>query len=397
MARKKYKKPNFFVYYFFKFCCWFMSKIMYRCRVTKNDLKGKKGPFLLISNHESHTDFFNIYPAVPGRAHFVISYSFYKTSSIRRVMDKCGLIPKQQFQTTPKEMKQMKSAIKNNMPLIICPVGLMSENGMSTNPGITTSGLVKFLETDVYICKVSGSYLTHPKWTNKRRRGRVNLEITKLYDKEQLDELSNEQIYSDICERIKYNAYDYQEKVLYKFKRGDNVEGLNYVIHQCPDCKAIKAIEADNNTLRCSHCGYEVKADKYGLLNLVKGNNFYRKPSDWYLWMQDNIAEEIKCNPTFTYESHGAIHMIDEKTSKFTEVGSGTVTLNKEIITLKGIVNNEPIDVELITSNYILLPYKPGRHIELQQGMNIYRIVFDNPYDASLFNMYLKELNNNKN
>ena len=89
--------------------------------------------------------------------------------------------------------------------------------------------------------------------------------------------------------------------------------------------------------------------------------------------------------------------MIDEKTSKFTEVGSGTVTLNKEIITLKGIVNNEPIDVELITSNYILLPYKPGRHIELQQGMNIYRIVFDNPYDASLFNMYLKEFNNNKN
>lgn len=397
MAKKKYKKPNFFVFNFFKLCCRFMAKFVYHYKAGINELKGKKGPYLLLSNHEFKLDFMNLYPLVPGRSHMVISYSFYKTSKIRKIMDICGLIPKQQFQTTPKEMKQMKNVIRNNMPLILFPVGLMTENGMSTNPGESTAGLIKFLDTDVYISKIRGGYLTKPKWSNILRKGKIKIDIVKLYDKEQIKELPLEEIYKTICEELKYNSYDYQEQHMIKHKHGENVEGLNYVLYQCPDCNKEYSITANKDTLKCNNCGYEVKADKYGMLNLIKGNNFYKKPSDWYLNMQQNVTNHILKEPDYTFKSSGKIHMIDAKTSKFNEVGEGLLYLNKENIILEATINNEPTKLELVTSTYPLLPFQPGRHIELQNGMDIYRIIFDNPYDASKFNMYLKEFNNNKN
>ena len=46
---------------------------------------------------------------------------------------------------------------------------------------------------------------------------------------------------------------------------------------------------------------------------------------------------------------------------------------------------------------YPLVPFKPGKHIELEYNNNIYRVVFNNPYDCSKFNMLIKEFNQNKN
>ena len=69
---------------------------------------------------------------------------------------------------------------------------------------------------------------------------------------------------------------------------------------------------------------------------------------------------------------------------------------DKEYIKLSGTINDEPIEEIFNTSSYPLVPFKPGKNIEIQ-GSITYRIEFDNPYDCSKFNMILKEFNNNKN
>jgi hypothetical protein len=113
--------------------------------------------------------------------------------------------------------------------------------------------------------------------------------------------------------------------------------------------------------------------------------------------MQLMLSNKIKQNPDYTFNANGKIHMIDEKTSRFKEVGYGTITMSKEQILLDGKINEETFTQTFNTSSYPLVPFKPGHHIELQKGNDIYRINFDNPYDCSKFNMVLKEFNNNKN
>lgn len=397
MKKIEYKKPKTFHYGWFKFLCKFVSKFIFKLKITKNELKNKKGPYLVIANHESQIDFINLYAAIPTKAHFILSYSFYRISRFRKTMDNIGCIPKQQFQTTVKEMKQMKNVIDNNMPLAIYPVGIMTENGMSTNPSGSVAGLLKFLNTDVYIAKTDGSYLTNPKWSNKRRKGRIYLNIYKVLSKDDVAKLSLEQLYDIMKMHLRYNDYDFVTNNPIKYKRGNNVEGLHYVLHQCPDCNTEYAITSSKDTLTCTKCGYQAKADKYGLLTRVKGSTHYKKPSDWYLDMQSMLSNKIKQNPDYTFNANGKIHMIDDKTSRFKEVGYGTIIMSKEQILLDGKINEETFTQTFNTSSYPLVPFKPGHHIELQKEHDIYRIKFDNPYDCSKFNMVLKEFNNNKN
>ena len=66
----------------------------------KNELKGVKGPYVVIANHESAIDFINAAAAIDRRAHFVISNSFYNTMPIKGLIKMAGVIPKQQFQTS---------------------------------------------------------------------------------------------------------------------------------------------------------------------------------------------------------------------------------------------------------------------------------------------------------
>ena len=395
--KNKYKKPNPFVYGIFVFLCKIISKFKFKLKIKRNELKGKKGPYIVIANHESAIDFINLAAAVKKRVHFIISYSFYSTVGIRGIMDACGLIPKQQFQTTPLEIKKMKQVISNNMPLAIYPVGLMSENGMSTDPNFATASLLKFLDTDVYVAYTTGSYLTNPKWSKIKRKGQITLDIYKLYDRQELKALSQEEIYANIVEHLRYNDYTEQEKNMIPYKKGNNVEGLEYVLYKCPDCGHEYTVTSNKDTLKCSNCGYEVKADKYGFLNMVKGKKYYKKPSDWFMYIQEDLHQFIENNPDYEFEAHGTVSIVNHKKQKFEVVGDGTATINKNNMTFKGIINNEPVDKTFKTSSYPLLPYSPGRHIELQEGQNIYRVSFDNPFDNGKFILLLKEFNNNKN
>ena len=222
------------------------------------------------------------------------------------------------------------------------------------------------------------------------------MEIYKVISKEQVNKLSLEQLYDIMAMHLRYNDYNFVSTNQIKYKNGDNVEGLEYILHQCPDCSNEFSMRSNKNTLYCSNCNYTAKANKYGLLSLVKGTTHYKKPSDWYLDMQSILSNKIKQTPDYSFSANGKILMIGNK-RKFVEVGYGNVTINKKNIILDGTINNKAINKILNTASYPLLPFKPGQYIELQKDLDIYRIHFDNPFDCSKFNMILKELNQNKN
>ena len=66
----------------------------------------------------------------------------------------------------------MKEVVDNNMPLTIYPAGLMSEQGIATPIPDSTGKFLKWLKQDVYIAKIRGTYLTKPKWSKVRRKGK---------------------------------------------------------------------------------------------------------------------------------------------------------------------------------------------------------------------------------
>jgi ribosomal protein S27E len=205
--------------------------------------------------------------------------------------------------------------------------------------------------------------------------------------KEQLGQLSNDEIYDLIEKNLSYDAYKNNEVDKVKFKNGDNLKGLEYVLFRCPHCHKEKSIISNNDTtLVCKDCGYSVKGNEYGLLESLNNSKIYfTSPSEWYFSIYDYYKNKILLGEEILLENEVDILMINYKKKKYELVGKGKVCLNKDKIILTGDVNKE-----FNITNYPYLPFIPGRHLDLQDGQDIYRLDFKEKYDVTKFVMLIK-------
>ena len=385
MDKNIVKKPSTFMYGAFVFASKLVSKFAFNLKYNKEEFNKIQGPCVIIANHESSIDFICLAAALKKKAHFVISNSFYQINPIKLWLKAAGVIPKQQFQTSITDMKKIKNSLENNIPLIIYPAGMMSEDGVTTPIPVATGKSLKWLGQDVYIAKIEGSYLTNPKWGNKWRKGQINIGIKKLFDKEQLATIDPNEAQRIVEEALYYDAYKKQEELMIPYKSCDNINGLEYVLYWCPKCNSFHTMKVvNNNTLVCSKCGNQAKANKYGFLEKVNEDDvIFKHPSDWSKAIKDNLKTEIDKDENYTLNDHCEIQMINYKKRKFETIGFGEISLNKEKFEITNAeIKGEDFNKKFNICNFPILPFKPGKYFEIQNNDDIYRIILKNKNDT---------------
>jgi len=375
----KQKKPSVFYYRLTQAVAWVVSTFIFKRRIVRNEIKRKKGAFVVIANHEAMLDFVNLIVMARSPMVFVISNSFYSSLPLTKFMDKMGVIPKQQFQTTVKDLKKIKATIDSGTPVVIYPAGLMCEDGLSTPIPSATYKFLKWLNTDVYAARTSGTYFVTPKWAKGMRPGRTYMDVYKLFSKEEIAAADIETIRKVTDNALLYDAYRDQEKLLAKYKNNENIEGLENVLYLCPHCRKEFTMQVrDGNTIFCSECGYEQAADEYAFLHNKRGiGEELRYVSDWSRLIYQDLKERIAAGEEQTLSAKTKIHMIDFKKHKYVEAGEGMVVLNKEHFKITGILKGEAVDMTIPIANLPTLPFSPGKRFEVQHGQDIYRCVLE--------------------
>ena len=56
----KYKKPNMICYRIAQLVSWLVATLIFRRKYIRNEIRGKKGAFVVIANHEAALDFVDI-------------------------------------------------------------------------------------------------------------------------------------------------------------------------------------------------------------------------------------------------------------------------------------------------------------------------------------------------
>lgn len=373
------KKQNNMIYKLTKLLSSIVAKVVFKRKYIRNEIKGKKGPMVIIGNHEAALDFTTLIGATKEHITFVISDSFYNTLSVRSFMKKINVIPKQQFQTSLHEIAAMHNTIKNDGILMIYPSGLMSEDGLSTPIPAATYEFLSWLGADVYAAKISGSYFCTPKWSGKARPGRTYLDIYKLIDKNDFKDMSVEQIKKAVDGALCFDAYREQEKNMIKYRGGDNIEGLENVLYICPHCKEEFSIRARNkNTLYCEKCGFAHTSDEYGFLHNSGGiGKELRYVSDWARFVGETVKGDIECGKLKDLSCDAIIQTIDYKKKKYIDSGRARVTLTPDAFLIDGVIDGEEKIIEAPIASFASLPFKPGVRIEIQHGKTTYRCVLD--------------------
>lgn len=374
-----YQKPNKFYYGLAKTVSGIVANCIFKRKFIRNEIKNAKGPFIVIANHQAAYDFVNLIGACKRPMTFVISNSFYQSLPIQFILDKMAVIPKQQFQTTVSDMRKIRSVIKAGEPVAIYPAGLMCEDGLSTPLPPATYKLFKWLGVDVYMAKTCGTYFAMPKWTKGFRTGETTMDIYKLFSKEDLEELDNETIRQKTEQALLFDAYREQERLLIKYKNGNNLNGLENVLYACPHCDGEFSIKVtDNSTLTCEKCGYSQTADQYGFLhkNSAHGEEI-RYASDWSQHIFKAFKQRLSKGEDTVLSAKTDIYMVDPKKKKYLKRGMGTVTLSPEKFLLEGCLNGEDISLSIPINSFPTLPFSPGKYIEIQDGKTIYRCVLE--------------------
>lgn len=354
---------------------WNFATFVFKRKMLRNEIKNKKGAFVVIANHEAAYDFVNLIDATHRPMSFVISHSFYNSLPIKGFLNKMGVIPKQQFQTAVRDLKRIKAVIDRGEPVVIYPAGLMCEDGLSTPIPAATYKFLKWLQTDVYVARASGSYFVMPKWTKGLRPGRTYMDIYKLFGKDELAAMELDEVQRRTDEAILFDAYREQEEHQVKYKNNAVIDGLENVLYMCPHCKAEFTMQVRNHsTIACTVCGYEQVSDEYALLHNHRGlGEEVRYVSDWSRLVFEELKEKIRRGLEHTLEANVTFHMIDDKVDKFVEVGQGHVRLTENGFSIRGEIKGEPIEQTVSVANIPTLPFSPGKHFEIQHGKDIYR------------------------
>jgi len=370
-----YVKPRILHYRIAQAASLLVSALVFRRKLLRNEIKGLCGPFVVIANHGAALDFVNLIGATSQPMSFVISNSFYSTLPIRRFLDKLGVLPKQQFQTTLSDMKRCKAVVDAGEPLVIYPAGLMCEDGISTPIPGATYKFLKWLNVDVYVARTKGAYFVMPKWSGKMRPGRTEMDVYKLFSKEELKALPLEEVKKRTDEALLFDAYREQETLRAVYSGGDNIRGLENVLYVCPHCGGEFTVNSvGKRALRCSACGFAVKSDRYGFLRETSAfGTGLRYVSDWSRKIFNAQLERLRTGKEQMLSSPIRIHMIDRGEQKFRQAGTGVLTLTAEGFTIRGMLRGKPLEFAQSIAGIPTLPFKPGRHLEIQQGQEIYR------------------------
>ncbi len=383
-----YKKPSFLHYRVAQGAAWLLATFVFRRRFLRNEIKGKKGPFVVIANHQAALDFVNLIGATRRRMTFVISKSFFSTLPIKGFMEKMGVIPKQQFQTAVSDLKAMRSVIEAGQPVVIYPAGLMCEDGLSTPIPSATYKFLKWLGVDVYMAKTVGSYFVMPKWKGGMHPARTYMDVYQLFSKEELAEMDEAAIRQRAEEALLFDAYREQEAMPTPSRHNRHVEGLENVLYLCPHCGKEYVMQAVGDTLRCTACGYEQVSDEHGILHNRKGlGEEIRYVSDWSRRIHNRLKERIQNGMDTTLSSAVTIRMIDESQNQFVEVGSGHLHLNQDRFLITGTIHGKPVELTVPIAGIPTLPFSPGKHLEVQHGATIYRCV---PEDRRLVMKFIQ-------
>ena len=351
---------------------WYLKPIMklliapawkkYKPIVHNEVSEDLKGPFILLCNHNAFLDF-KIANRLLGKndANYIVAIDGFigREGLLRNV----GCICKRKFTNDIRLVKQIKKCLDMNNVVVIYPEARYSLCGTTAVLPESLGKLIKLYKVPVVSLISHGHHVNSPFWDTSHERGidHTEEEYKMLFTKEEIDNLSLDELNSRIVERFQYDDFKWQKDNGIIVNDKNRAVGLHRVLYQCPHCKTEFKMKSEGTKLYCSSCGKEWEMTELGELKAINSDvtEFSHIP-DWYEWQRENIKEEVK-NGTY---SSGVLNVTVDSlpnAKKFIRLGRGTMVHDMNGFKVQGTdPNGEPFEmIKEVSSLY-------SCHIEYQ-------------------------------
>lgn len=138
-----------------------------------------------------------------------------------------------------------------------------------------------------------GHHLDSPVWNLSKRKNRVEAIMRQVITKEEIENLSIEEVDKRISQHFVYDDYAWQKNNKIKIKYKKRAEGLHKVLYKCPCCKEEFKMDSKDNLIFCKACSKQYILDEYNQIKAINGHTEFSHIPDWYKWEREEVKKEI--------------------------------------------------------------------------------------------------------
>lgn len=387
----KIRKPNAFFYYLIGYTLKLISKLLFRIKIYNKEVKNLKGPFLVVANHSSVADIaFTVSALLPKRLNIVTARDLFTWKPFKPFINKLGCIPKNQFALDIMSLKMMKAAVEQGRNVCIYPEGKTSLDGKSLHyVPESIAKFIKYLDVPVVLSYTLGSYLTRPRYFKGFRYGKVKVMESILLTREELQKMSNKEIYATLTKALQFNDNIFQQENKIRFRSKRPAMGMDYILYKCPKCGAEYQMTSTERHLICNACGNDVEYTEYGELIPSKDSKAFARIDLWYDFQRKAIDEEIKKDDFYI---SNAVDFYIEKDRNYVLTGQGELYIDKENIGYKGNKEGQPFELKTPLKSLHTITTKNQEGIDLVFAEGTYRFLFKNKKGSTKYGLIVEQM-----
>ena len=263
-------------------------------KVNKIDMEGLKPPYILLCTHHAFQDFKVTTAAIfPHRANYIVAIDGFigREWLLRNV----GGIAKRKFTNDTKLVKQIKYSLENLKNIVaIYPEARYSLVGTTAILPDSLGKIIKLFKHPVVVLNMHGNYLSQPVWNLKPRKLNITADMTQIIKKDEIEQLSLDEINDRIQKAFVYDEYKWQFDNKVVIDEPFRAENLHKVLYQCPSCLTEHEMDSKGNKIWCNHCHKIYEMDVYGKLHATEGETEFSHIPDWYEFERSQVRKQIE-------------------------------------------------------------------------------------------------------
>jgi 1-acyl-sn-glycerol-3-phosphate acyltransferase len=258
------------------------------------EVKRLKSPYLVVGNHVGFFDPFITGNFLPKYIHYVASDFAFRNPIFRFFLTRLGTIPKKKNMTDGQVIRDIIRVIRQGENVGIFPEAVRNWAGKSFYIDPSIIKLIKVLKVDVVSTTIKGMNLFNPRWAQKPRRTRVEIDYRLLFSADEVQSLSAAELYDRLVKTLFHDEVEYQRQHLNPIRSKYRAEYISHALYVCPDCLQIDTFHCEGNDFHCSNCAYDLHINTYGFFERKDGGKLYfDNIRDWYYWQEKYLTDLI--------------------------------------------------------------------------------------------------------
>jgi 1-acyl-sn-glycerol-3-phosphate acyltransferase len=288
-----------------------------------------KGSYIVLPNHAHSWDhFFVCFSFKMRHMYFLASeHAFRKPLTAKLMTYLAGPISRVKGGADTQAVLTMLRWLKKGVSICLFPEGNRTFNGRTTEMHPATAKLLRMAGVPVVTYKLTGTYLSEPRWAKTKRRGKISGRVVRVYSPEEIKKMSLDELNALMVNDLHEDAYVTQAEQKIRYKGARLAEGLEEALFICPKCGKTGSLNSKDNRFWCD-CGLSVTYDEYGYFDK---DSPFKTVADWDDWQTERLNELVNKDGELFSDSGASVwRLLDNHNMEF--ISGGSVSLDHQAL-----------------------------------------------------------------